>query len=252
MAWRSEITAAVTVVIAFGVAQAVDRAFARRGSRLAERVAGGEISAVADTRVRLVRRLVYATIILVGIALGLSQFESIRRTALGVLASSAVLGIVVGFAARQTLANAIAGIQLAITQPIRVGDLVTFEDHTGIVEDIRLSYTYVLSDDGPRVIIPNERLSQSTLENHTIGDPRVWVEVSLWIPSEADASRALEVIGQEAEVDVSIAEVDKDGVRLVARKQAPSFGKRAGLAAELRASALERLRSEGLSSTSGA
>ena len=116
---------------------------------------------MADTRLRLVRRLVFATIIVIGIALAMAQFPSVKRVATGVLASSAVLGLVVGFAARQTLANAIAGILLAITQPIRIGDLVTFEDETGEVEDVRLTYTYIRLDDGRRLIVPNERLAQS-------------------------------------------------------------------------------------------
>ena len=70
-----------------------------------------------------------------------------------------MLGLVVGFAARQTLANGIAGILLAITQPIRIGDLVTFEDETGEVEDVQLTYTYIRLDDGGRLIVPNERLA---------------------------------------------------------------------------------------------
>lgn len=252
VAYGDEITAAVTVVLAFAVAQAVDRAFAKRQGRLTEVVAGGaESSAIVDTRLRLLRRLVYATIVLVGLALAMSQFESVRRTATGVLASSAVLGIVVGFAARQTLANAVAGIQLAITQPIRVGDLVTFEEHTGTVEDIRLSYTYVHSDEGSRVVIPNERLAQSTILNHTIVDARIWVDVSLWIPPGSDSSRALEVLREDPDLKVSIAEVEKDGVRLTATKLAPSTDQRGPVAAGLRAWALERLRREGLSSTEG-
>ena len=97
------------------------------------------------------------------------------------LASSAVLGLVVGFAARQTLANAIAGVLLAITQPIRIGDLVTFEEETGEVEDVRLTYTYIRLDDGRRLIVPNERLAQSSIVNHTVVDPRVQVEVSVWL-----------------------------------------------------------------------
>lgn len=250
-AYGDEITAVVTIVLAFAVAQAVDRTFAKRQGRLTQVVAGGESSAAVDTRLRLLRRLVYATIVLVGLALAMSQFESVRRTATGVLASSAVLGIVVGFAARQTLANAIAGIQLAITQPIRVGDLVTFEEHTGTVEDVRLSYTYVHSDEGSRVVIPNERLAQSTILNHTIVDPRIWVDVSLWIPPEADSSHALEVLREDPELKVSIAEVDKDGVRLTATKLVPSTDQRGPVAAGLRAWALERLRREGLSSTNG-
>ena len=96
----------------------------------------------------------------------------------------------IGFAARQTLANAIAGILLAITQPIRIGDLVTFEEQTGEVEDMKLTYTYIRLDDGRRLIVPNERLAQSSVLNHTILDPRVQVEVSVWLPLDADLDKA--------------------------------------------------------------
>src|SRR5437763_2683309 len=154
-AHRDLITAIITVVLAFAIAQLVDRAIARRGGALAHRV-GAEPSPVTSTRLRLVRRLLYVTILVIGVALALAQFAAVKRLATGVLASSAVLGLVVGFAARQTLANAVAGILLAISQPIRIGDLITFQGDTGVVEDMRLSYTYVVTDDGRRVIIPNE------------------------------------------------------------------------------------------------
>jgi hypothetical protein len=152
-----------------------------------------DLSPVTDTRLRLVRRLVFATIVILGIGFALIQFPSVKRVATGVLASSAVVGLVVGFAARQTLANGIAGILLAITQPIRIGDLVTFEGQTGEVEDVRLTYTYIRLDDGRRLIVPNERLASSSIENHTVVDPRVQVEVSVWLPPGADLERALEL-----------------------------------------------------------
>jgi small-conductance mechanosensitive channel len=195
----------------------------------------------------MVRRLTYAAIIVIGVALALSQFAAIKRVATGVLASSAVLGLVVGFAARATLANVVAGVLLAITQPIRIGDLVTFEGETGVIEDVRLTYTYVRTDDGRRIIIPNERLAQNTVHNHTIVDPRVRVEASVWISREVDALRALSVLRGD-DVDVSIAEIDKDGVRLVAGTWARKASERGPIAAGLRASCLERLRSAGLSS----
>jgi small-conductance mechanosensitive channel len=245
--YRNEITAVVTVLLAVAFAQLVDRAIVRRGGRITYAVAG-DLSPVTSTRLRLVRRLVYATIIVIGFALALSQFEAIKRVATGILASSAVLGIVVGFAARQTLANAVAGIMLAITQPIRIGDLVTFEEETGTVEDIRLTYTYIHTADGRRVIVPNERLAQNTVENHTIVDPRVHVEVSVWIPREVDAMRALSVLGQEPEVDVSVAEIDREGIRIVAGTWARDVTERGQIEAGLRASCLERLQREGLSS----
>ena len=236
------------MVVAFVLAQLVDRAISRRGGRLAKALPGRELSPSASTRLRLVRRLVYAAIIVLGIMLALSQFDSVKRVATAVLASSAVLGLVVGFAARQTLANAVAGVLLAITQPIRIGDLVTFEGETGVVEDVRLTYTYIRTDDGRRVIVPNERLASNTVENHTIIDTRVRVEASVWVPREVDAIRALGVIRGEDDVEVSIAEIDKDGVRLVAGTWARSSSERGAMAAGLRAACLERLQRAGLSS----
>ena len=155
---------------------------------------GRELSAAANTRLRLVRRLVLAMIVLLGVAGALAQFPEVASLAKGVLASSAVLGLVLGFAARQTLANGIAGIQLAISQPVRVGDLVTFEEETGVVEDLRLSYTVLRLDDGRRLLVPNERLVQSPVFNHTVVDPAVQVEVSVWLPPGGDATRSLELL----------------------------------------------------------
>ena len=246
--YRNEITAVATILLAFGFAELVDRALARRGQRMGEALRNGELSPMAATRLKLVRRLIFAVIILLGVALALAQFPSVKRVATGILASSAVLGLVVGFAARQTLANAIAGILLAITQPIRIGDLVTFEDETGEVEDVRLTYTYIRLGDGRRLIVPNERLASSSIENHTIVEHRVQVEVSVWLPPDADADQALELIASESEVDASVAEVDKEGVRLSATTWAPHPDERAPTAAELRRLWLRRLREHGLSS----
>jgi small-conductance mechanosensitive channel len=237
------VTAIVTVVVAIAIAEVVDRTLARRGKRLTE-----GLSPVANTRLRLVRRLIFAVIVLIGLMLALSQFEDIKRIGTGLLASSAVLGLVVGFAARQTLANAIAGILLAITQPIRIGDLVTFEEETGTVEDVRLTYTFIRKANDTRVIVPNERLAQSTIENHTIVDPRVRVEVEVWLPPWADAPRAVAVIAEQ-DLDAEIGLVEKDGIKLVASTWAASARERGSVAARVRAGILEKLRSEGLAFT---
>ena len=79
-----------------------------------------------------------------------------------------MLGLVVGFAARETLANVVAGILLAITQPIRIGDLVTFEGQTGEVEDVNAHLHLHPPDDGTRLVVPNERLAQASIENHSV------------------------------------------------------------------------------------
>jgi len=231
----------VAVVIAY----AVDRAFSHRKGRMGEAMA--DLSPEAHTRLRLVRRLVFVAIILVGLSLALSQFEGIRRLTTGVLASSAVLGIVVGFAARQTLANAVAGFLLAIARPIRIGDLVTFEDETGTVEDIGLTYTYIRAGDGRRVIVPNERLASSTIDNFTIVDPRVHVEVDFWISPSADAARAVQLLREVPGVEeVEVAEIDKEGIRLKAGTWTDDAMQRAPKAARIRAEGLERLQEERL------
>jgi small-conductance mechanosensitive channel len=195
------------------------------------------------------RRLVSAGIILIGVAIAASNFDELSSVAKGILASSAVLGLVVGFAARQTLANAIAGILLAITQPIRIGDLVTFEEETGEVEDMKLTYTYIRMEDGRRLIVPNERLAQSSIANHSIVDPRVQIEVSVWLPPDADLDRAIELIEDEAAgISAAVAETDKEGVRVSATAWAESPRDRGAAAAELRRRWLRLLREHGLSS----
>jgi small-conductance mechanosensitive channel len=241
---RDEVTAAATIVFATALALVVDRALSRRGAKLAAVVRGGELSAVADTRLRLLRRLVFVGIIVIGITLALMQFAAVKRTAAGVLASSAVIGLIVGFAARQTLANGIAGILLAITQPIRIGDLVEFEGEAGVVEDVRLTYTYLRAEDNRRIIIPNERLASSTIENFTIMEPRVVVEVTIGLPLDADPNRALETLSELGEAEV--AAVEKDGYQIVVRAKAENPLDRRAVAARIRAACVERLRRENI------
>jgi small-conductance mechanosensitive channel len=243
------IKAGAYILGAIVIAEIVDRALSRRGRKLSEAVGVADLSPVTTTRLRLVRRLIFATIVLIGIALAAAQIPAVSDLATGILASSAVLGLVVGFAARQTLANGIAGILLAITQPIRIGDIVTFEDHTGTVEDVKLTYTYIRQDDGRRLIVPNERLAQSSITNHTILDPRVQVEASVWLPPDADLERAIELIEDaDAGISASVAETDKEGVRLSATAWADSPDARGAAAAELRRRWLRLLREHGLSS----
>jgi small conductance mechanosensitive channel len=243
------VSAVVILVIAIVIARVVDRLLSRRGQQLSLAVAGGDLSPVTATRLRLVRRLIFALIVVIGIAVALSRIPSVKSIATGVLASSAVLGLVVGFAARQTLANAIAGILLAVTQPIRIGDLVTFEEETGEVEDIRLTYTYIRLDDGRRLIVPNERLAQSSIENHTIVDTSVQVNVSVWLAPDADLDRAIELINDDDQgVSAAVAETDKEGVRLSATMWCENPAERGKAAAELRRRWLGLLREHGLSS----
>jgi len=247
---RDTITAAATLILAAAFAQAVDWGIRKRARALDERAKGRGLSAEAETRLRLLRRLTFGVIILLGIALALVQFPAVKRVATTILASSAVLGLVIGFAARATLANAVAGVLLAITQPVRVGDLVTYDDETGIIEDMRLAYTTIRLDNGRRLVVPNEKLAQNPVENHSVVDPRVQVEASVWLPPGGDADRAIELIeDSDRAIEAAVADTDRFGIKLSVYQWCDHPQERGPLASRLRREWLRKLRDEGLSSS---
>ena len=244
---NSDVVAAVlSIVLALIVATVLDHHFARRGHRLAAAVTRGEVSPVLDTRLRFLRRLIYASILLLGIAIAASQFTGVSKLAASILASGALAAAIIGFAARQTLANVVAGIMLAITQPLRVGDWVTFEEHYGVVEDVRLTYTFLRTSSDQRVVIPNERLAAGILRNDTLGSELIGLDISVWLPPAADTERALSALREETGSEVSVAEITPDGVRLTVGGDPVPPPQKGPRQAELRARCLERLRTEGL------
>jgi small-conductance mechanosensitive channel len=129
-----------------------------------------QVSRTTRTRLRLLRRLALLAVFLVVAMLALSQFTELQRLATGILASTAVVVAIVGFAAQRTLANLIAGIQIAISQPIRIGDRIDFEEREGRVTDITLSYTYIDPGDGSSVVVPNQLLVEGIVHNHSTED----------------------------------------------------------------------------------
>jgi len=246
---QDELVAVLSVLIAFGLIVAVDRTIKRRGRAVRERMGLDQLDPRVDTRLRFVRRLVEASIGVFGVAVALSQFTALDRLAASVLASGALAAAVIGFAARQTLANAVAGVMLAISQPLRIGDTVTFEGETGTVEDMRLTYTFLRTGADARLVVPNERLAAGIIRNDTIVSPAVATEVAVWLPAHADLDAALAVLGEEAgdEASVRVAEMDPEGrVRLAVTGTAGAPEERVAREGELRAACLRRLRAAGL------
>jgi small-conductance mechanosensitive channel len=129
-----------------------------------------QVSRSTKTRLRFLRRLVILVVFLVLLAIALAQFTELKRLATGILASTAVLAAIVGFAAQHTIGNMVAGVQLAISQPIKIGDRISFEEINGRVTDITLSYTYVNPGDGTAVVIPNQMLVDGIVHNLSTED----------------------------------------------------------------------------------
>jgi small-conductance mechanosensitive channel len=129
-----------------------------------------QVSRSTRTRLRLLRRLLVVVLFLVVAAIVLGQFTELKRLATGILASTAVLAAIIGFAAQQTLGNMVAGVQIAVSQPIRIGDRVRFDDVEGRIVDITLSYTYVDPGDGSSFVIPNQLLVEGKIHNLSTAD----------------------------------------------------------------------------------
>jgi small-conductance mechanosensitive channel len=241
--WRIAVGA---ILLSLLLAFVVERAFSRRAERLAEAVTRGHVSRETATRLRFMRRVIYAVILLIGVAIALSQFRGVDEIAASLLASGVVAAAIIGFAARQTLANFVAGVMLAITQPLRVGDWVTFDEHYGVVEDVRLNYTVLRTAGETRLVIPNEKLASGILQNDTLKVDVVGLDVAVWLPPAADAERAMALLREESGADVTVAEIVPAGVRLAVGGGPVPAPDRAGAEAELRARCHARLRAEGL------
>jgi small-conductance mechanosensitive channel len=240
------IAGALTLLAALALVAIVHRAMRGRVHKLPHALGGAELSPMLDTRLRFLRRVVEAAIIVIGVALALAQFTSLDRLAATVLASSAIAAAVVGFASRQVLANAIAGMVLAVTQPLRIGDLVTFEGETGTVEDVSLTYTWLRTGSDARLIIPNERLASGILRNDSIRSPTVALEVSVWLAPDADETAALAAVQEVEETrDARIAEVTDTGLRLQVAGPPVAPAERIAREGELRAEVLRALREAG-------
>ena len=184
-----------------------------RAHKLPDALGGAELSPMLDTRLRFLRRVVEAAIIVVGVALALAQFTSLDRLAAhrARLERDRRRGRRLRRAPGRWPTRS-PGMVLAVTQPLRIGDLVTFEGETGTVEDVSLTYTWLRTGSDARLIIPNERLAAGVLRNDSIRSPTVALEVSAWLAPDADETAALAAVEALEETrDARIAEVTDTG-----------------------------------------
>jgi small-conductance mechanosensitive channel len=137
------------------------------------------------TQVHVLSKTLYVIIAIFAAASMLMLFEEVRRFGTSLLASAGVVGIIAGFAAQRTIANLFAGFQLAMTQPIRLDDVVIMEGEWGRIEEITLTYVVVHIWDDRRLIVPLSYFIEKPFQNWTrasaelLGSVFVWVDYSL-------------------------------------------------------------------------
>jgi small-conductance mechanosensitive channel len=225
------------LLVTLVVARLVDRRMARR-----------DLPAAAVTRYRILRRSVITAIFFVGLLSALLVIPQVRAVAAGILASSAVIGIVVGFAAQKTIGNFIAGLLIAFSQPIRLGDRVEIEGLMGVVEEIGLTYTFIRLEDNDRLVIPNERIASDTIRNSSIRGRRKLAQVTVQVPLDSDLDAVSGLLREAAEderADVSVAALG-DKAELMVSVWAEDEPAAERLESDLRLRAHKRLREVGI------
>ncbi len=235
--WERMSVFGAVLIATLVVARLVDRWFARR-----------DLPPETVTRYRVLRRSATTVIIFVGVFSALLVIPQVRAVAAGILASSAVIGIVVGFAAQRTIGNFIAGLLIAISQPIRLGDYVETEGLTGVVEEIGLTYTFIRTPDNDRLVIPNEKIASDTIRNSSIRSRKKLAQVTVPVPLDRDLDAVLGLLREAAgddEARVQVSEID-DRAHLTLSVWASDEPAAEKLASELRLKAHARLREAGV------
>jgi small conductance mechanosensitive channel len=236
--WQRLVIVGVVVLVTLVVARLIDRRIARR-----------ELAPEAVTRYRVLRRSISTAIIFVGLFSALLVIPQVRAVAGGILASSAVLGLVIGFASQRTIGNFVAGLLIAFTQPIRLGDRVELENTPGTVEEIGLTYTFIRTDEGARLVIPNEKLASDTILNSTIVSREKVALITVQVPLTQDLRSVVEqlraAVADERDADVVVTALNGNATIAVSAA-ADSAADAERLESELRLRAHERLRSAGV------
>jgi small conductance mechanosensitive channel len=227
--WERFLIAGVMIVVASLVAKIVDWRIARH-----------QLDPGSATRYRVLRQSIFTAIVFVGVMSALLVIPQVRALAGGVLASSAVVGLVIGFASQRTIGNVVAGILIAITQPLRLGDRVTVEGAEGIVEEIGLTYTWIRTPDNDRLVVPNEKLASESIRNSTIRNAASLAEVKIQVPATADLRAVVNSLATD-DVEVYVSDLT-DKATIVLRKQVPWDQDVERAKSDLRLAVAERLR----------
>ncbi len=235
--WQRLLVSGIVLVFTLALARVIDG-----------RVLGSDRSAAALTRYRVLRRTISVSIVTVGVLSALLVIPQIRAIAGGLLASSAILGLIVGFASQRTLGNFVAGLMIATTQPLRLGDWVSVGGVEGAVEEIGLVYTFIRTESNTRLVIPNEKLASDTILNFTIRSAAKFAEVTVQVPPTADLRQLVdalraEVPGERDEVFVKSLE---GSPTLILRAWTESDAAADRLEHDLRLRVHDRLRAHGI------
>jgi small-conductance mechanosensitive channel len=132
------------------------------------------------TQLQFIRKISMILIIFIAVSMILLNFEVVRKLGTGLLTSAGIAGIIIGFAAQRSLANLLAGLQIAFTQPIRIDDVLVVESEFGRVEEITLTYVVLRLWDNRRLILPLNYFIEKPFQNWTRSSSEILATVYLY------------------------------------------------------------------------
>jgi len=133
------------------------------------------------TQLTMVIKVILVIVVIIALASMLMSFEKIRAIGVSILASAGIMGIIVGFAAQRSLSTLLAGLQIAITQPIKINDVVIVEGEWGTIEEITLTYVVVKIWDLRRLIVPVTFFLEKTFQNWTRSTTNILGTVFIYV-----------------------------------------------------------------------
>ncbi|MFQ5850273.1 MAG: mechanosensitive ion channel family protein [Candidatus Binatia bacterium] len=149
-----------------------------------------------ETVVGILRYVANFAVGLIAIGAALNQFEFFQTLATSFLASAGIAGLVIGLAAQRTLGNLFAGVQLALTQPVRIGDSVVFEGEWGWIEEISLTYVVIRIWDLRRLVVPINYLLDRPIQNWTKASPDLIGTVYIYTDYRIDVEAVRQELGR--------------------------------------------------------
>ncbi|GBQ13185.1 hypothetical protein AA21291_1420 [Swaminathania salitolerans LMG 21291] len=170
------------ITIGFGLIKAFRFGTDKYLDRIANREHVDDITVRShQTQIRILRRLIEITFGVITVAAALMVFESVRQYGLSLFASAGAASLVVGLSARPALSNLIAGIQIAITQPIRMEDMLILNGDWAYVEEINATYVVLRTWDRRRYIVPIAYFLENPFQNWTHSSPSLIGSLFLWL-----------------------------------------------------------------------
>ena len=153
---------------------------------------------IDQTVIRYITRIKNLVIFLVALLVYASFVPGLRALVGTLVAGAGITALVLGFAAKSTLANLVSGLSLAIYRPFHIGDMITIENEYGTVEDITLRHTIVRTWEYKSLIIPNEKMDGMTLTNYSLIDPSMLCIIEVGVSYDTDIDLARRLILEEA------------------------------------------------------